>query len=182
MKKDSHKTRQFEEAASENPLFHDTWKLLRKYRDVVFSLELSIQHVKKSFEIEFGSTVDEFLDSLYVAGLEFEGTQLEHQAKCIERSNKMVKMLETAVELLRSKHKFGETFYWVLYYTYLSPQELKSVQEVIETLRPHISYISYRTYYRHRREAIEALSSVLWGYTSKDCIELLNHFFPDEGE
>jgi len=66
-------------------------------------------------------------------------------------------------------------------FTYLSPQELKSVNEIIETLRPHISYISYRTYYRHRREAIEALSSILWGYTSKDCMELLEKFFPDGG-
>jgi len=182
MKKNSYKTQQFEEMASENPLFHDTWKLLRKYRDVVWSLELSIQHVKKSFEVEFGSSIDEFLDSIYLAGVEFGDTKIEHHAKCIDRSNKMLKMLETAVELLRSKHKFGETYYWVLYYTYLSPQELKSVYEIIETLRPHLKYISYRTYYRYRKEAIEALSSVLWGYTSKDCAELLEHFFPDEGK
>lgn len=178
MKKD--KSRQFEETASEDPLFHDTWKLLRKYRDVVWSLELSIQHLKKSFEIDFGSSIDEFLDSVYLAGVEFGDTKIEHHAKCIERSNKMIKMLDSAVELLRSKHKFGETFYWVLYYTYLSQQELKSVQEIIETLRAHISYISYRTYYRHRREAIEALSSILWGYSCKDCNELLERFFPDD--
>jgi len=94
----------------------------------------------------------------------------------------MIKMLESAVELLRSKHKFGETFYWVLYYTYFSPQELKSVHEIVETLRPHLKYISYRTYYRYRKEAIEALSSILWGYTSKDCMELLERFFPDDGQ
>jgi len=182
MKKDSYKTRQFEEMASENPLFHDTWKLLRKYRDVVWSLELSVQHVKKSFEIDFGSTIDEFLESIYLTGMEYGYGKIEYHAKCIERSNKMVKMLETAVELLRSKHKYGETYYWVLYYTYLSPQELKSVFEIIETLRPLLKYISYRTYYRYRKEAIEALSSVLWGYTSKDCIELLEHFFPDESK
>ena len=28
-------------------------------------------------------------------------------------------------------------------------------------------------YYRKRREAIEALSSVLWGYTSKDSLDML---------
>ena len=180
MKRDSYKTRQFEEMASENPLFHDTWRLLRKYRDVVWSLELSVQHVKKNFEIEFGSSIDEFLDSIYLAGVEFGDTKLEYHAKCIERSNKMIKMLDTAVDILRSKHKFGETYYWILYYTYLSPQELGSVYEVIETLRSHLKYISYRTYYRYRNEAIDALSSVLWGYTSKDCMELLEHFFPDE--
>ena len=163
-----------------DPLFHDTWKLLQKYRDVVWSLELSVQHVKKSFEIEFGTSVDEFLDSVQCAGLELAGTKIERHIKCIERSNKMLKMLETAVELLRAKHKNGETYYWVLYYTYLSPQELRSVMEIIEMLRPHLKFISYRTYYRFREEAVESLSSVLWGYTSKDCAELLEQFFPEE--
>jgi len=180
MKSNSHKTRQFEESVKENPLFHDTWKLLRKYRDVVWSLEMSVQHLKKSFEIEFGSSVDEFLDSIYLAGLEFNDTKIEYHAKCIERSNKMLKMLETAIEILRSKHKFGESYYWVLYFTYLSPQELSSVHEVIDTLLPHVRNISYRTYYRLRKEAIEALGSILWGYTSKDCIELLDRLFPEE--
>ncbi len=178
MKKNKNET--IHEDMTDNPLFHDTWKLLRKYRDVVWSLELSVQQVKKSFEIEFNSSIDEFLDSIYLAGAELEGTNIEHHAKCIERSNKMLKLVETSVELLRTKHKCGETYYWVLYYTYLSPQEVGSVVEIIETLRPHLKYISYRTYYRYRKEAIDALSSVLWGYTSKDCIELLEHFFPDE--
>ena len=30
---------------ADNPLYHDTWKLLKKYRDVVWSLEISVQHV-----------------------------------------------------------------------------------------------------------------------------------------
>ena len=98
-----------EKNVAENPLYHDTWKLLKKYRDVVWSLELSVQHVRTKF----------------------------------------------------------------------SPQQLKNVEELIENLRPHIRDISFRTYYRKRREAIEALSSVLWGYTSKDSLDVLEKFFPD---
>lgn len=60
----------------------------------------------------------------------------------------MLKLVDTSIELLRSKHKNGETFYWVLYYTYLSPQEVGSVLDIIEAIRPHVKYISYRTYYR----------------------------------
>ena len=69
--------------------------------------------------------------------------------------------------------------YWLLYYSFLSPQQLKNVEEIIENLRPHIRDISFRTYYRKRRETIEALSSVLWGYTSKDSLDVLEQFFPD---
>lgn len=165
---------------AENPLFHDTWKLLKKYRDVVWSLELSVQQVRNSFQIEFGASIEDFLDSIYLAGADLSGSNLEHHAKCIERSHRMLKLMETAVELLRSKHKHGESYYWILYYTFLSPQQLHSVEEILEKLQPHIRNISFRTYYRRRQEAIDALGGVLWGYTSRDCMEVLEQFFPDD--
>lgn len=166
--------------ATDNPLYHDTWKLLRKYRDVVWSLELSVQQVRNNFEIEYGSSVEEFLDSIYLAGADLSGSVIERHAQCIEQSHKMLKLLDTAIELTRTKHKNGESYYWILYYSFLSPQQLRNVEEIVEKLRPHIRDISLRTYYRRRREAIEALSSVLWGYTSKDSLEILEHFFPDK--
>ena len=86
----------------------------------------------------------------------------------------MLKLLDTAIDLLRSKHKNGESYYWLLYYSFLSPQQQRNVEEIIEKLRPHIRDISFRTYYRKRREAIDALSSVLWGYTSRDSLIILN--------
>lgn len=165
----------------ENPLYHDTWKLLKKYRDVSWSLELSVQQVRSRFRIEYGSTIEEFLDSIYLAGADLAGSEIEQHAKCIERSHRMLELLDSAVELLRTKHKNGEVYYWLLYYTFLSPQQLHNVEEIIEKLRPHIRDISYRTYYRKRREAIEALSSILWGYTAKDSLAVLEQFFPDSG-
>lgn len=152
---------------TENPLYHNTWKLLKKYRDVVWSLELSVQQVRNRFEIEYGSSIEEFLDSIYLAGADLSGSDIEHHAECIERSHQMLKLLDAAIDLLRNKHKNGESYYWLLYYSFLSPQQLRNVEEIIEKLRPHIHDISFRTYYRRRREAIEALSSILWGYTSK---------------
>lgn len=164
---------------TQNPLFHDTWKLLKKYRDVVWSLELSVQQVRTSFQIEYGNCIEDFLDSIYLAGADISGSKLEHHSKCIERSHRMLKLIETAIDLMRSKHKNGEIYYWILYYTFLSPQQLHNVEEIIEKLRPHLRDISFRTYYRKRQEAIEALSSVLWGYTSQDCLEILERLFPN---
>ena len=65
---------------TENPLYHDTWKLLKKYRDVVWSLELSVQQVRNRFEIEYGSTIEDFLESVYLAGVDFAGSDIEHHA------------------------------------------------------------------------------------------------------
>lgn len=164
----------------ENPLFHDTWKLLKNYRDAVWNLELAVQQVRSTFEIEYGSSIEEFLDSIYLAGADIGGTKLENYAKSIERSNKMLNLLNSAVDILRNKHKHGEQYYWLLYYSYLSPQQLQNTDEIIEKLRPHITNISLRTYYRKRPEAVQALSSILWGYTSKDCLEMLEKFFPEQ--
>ena len=166
-------------SVEENPLFHDTWKLLKNYRDAVWNLELAVQQVRNTFEIEYGNSIEEFLDSIYLAGADIGGTRLENYAKSIERSNKMLNLLNSAVDVLRSKHKHGEQYYWILYYSYLSPQQLQNTDEIIESLMPHIANISKRTYYRKRPEAVQALSSILWGYTSKDCLEMLNKFFPD---
>ena len=80
MKKTAH-----EPKVTDNPLYHDTWMLLRKYRDVVWSLELSVQQVRRQFQIEYGSSIEEFLESLYVAGVTFEGSSIEDHARCIER-------------------------------------------------------------------------------------------------
>lgn len=165
---------------TENPLYHDTWKLLKKYRDVVWSLELSVQQVRNKFEIEYGSSIEDFLDSVYLAGADLSGSTIERHAECIEQSHRMLKLLDNAIDLLRTKHKNGETYYWLLFYTFLSPQQLRNVEEIIEKLRPYICDISFRTYYRKRQEAIDALSSILWGYTSKDSIDILDKFFPEK--
>ncbi len=165
----------------EDSRYHDTWLLLQKYRDVVWSLELSVQRVRAKFQMELGSSIEDFLDSIYVAGVDFKENGIQEHTQNIEQSHQMLKLLDTAVQLLRTKHKFGEVYYWILYYSYLSPQQYQNADEIVELLRPHIRDISYRTYYRRRKEAIEALSSVLWGYASRDSLCLLASFFPPNG-
>lgn len=166
--------------AMEDSRYHDTWKLLRRYRDVTWSMELSVQQLERQFQLEYGSSIEEFLDSVYSAGADLSGTEIEAHARCIQRSNNMLTLMGDAVDLLRKRHKNGETYYWILYYTYFSPQQLRNVDEIIIQLQPYIRDISFRTYYRKRREAVEALSSVLWGYTAQDNLHILEEFFPSK--
>ena len=162
---------------SENPLYHDTWTLLRKYREVVWSLELSVQKVRQRFQIEFGSSIEDFLESIYIAGVDFESSGIAEQARTIERNHKMLKLVDQSVEILREKHMFGEDYYWILFYSFLSPQQYHNSEEVVEQLQNHINHISYRTYFRKRKDAINALSSILWGFSTRDCKDILEHFF-----
>lgn len=164
------------EQVSENPKYHDTWLLLKKYRDVVWGLELSVQQVKRRFQMEIGSSIEDFLESIYIAGVDFSDNGIEEQARSIEKSYQMLKLLENSINILRNKHKHGEMYYWLLYYSYLSPQQYRSVDEIIELLRPHIADISQRTFFRRRKDAINALSSILWGYTSRESLSLLRQF------
>ena len=135
-----------------------------------------VRQVRNRFRIDYGKTIEDFLESVYLAGADLSGTELEHQAKCIEQSHKMLCLVDSAVDLMRAKHKNGEEFYWLLYYAYLSPQELQNVEEILDQLRPHIRDISTRTYYRKRKEAVEVLSSVLWGYTAQDSAGIVREF------
>lgn len=70
-------------------------------------------------------------------------------------------------------------YYWILYYAYLSPQQCENAGAILQLLETKGISISLRTYYVHRDEAIEVLSSILWGYTSQDCEKITNLLTPD---
>lgn len=171
--------RKMEKDVTQNPVYHDTWKLLKKYRDVVWSLELSVQQVRKQFQNEYGNTIEEFLESIYSAGADLSGTEIEHQARCIQRSARMIQLVDEAMELMRQKHRDGEELYWILYYTYIFSPQLRNTEQIVHKLKGHIQYISVRTYYRQKRYAIEVLGSILWGYSARDSKELLDQLCPE---
>ena len=68
----------------------------------------------------------------------------------------MLSILNNAIELMRSRHKKGELYYWILYYTYLSPQEYDNVNEILIALESHFQPMSPRTDYSRRKEAIHS--------------------------
>ena len=153
--------------------YHNTRTFLNKYRDISWILEVSDLNLQK----EFKSTYELFTDSPLVAGeVKDGGNPPENYTYALVRSKKMMQLTDTAIDLMRRKHKKGEFYYWILYYAYLSPQELQNVEEIIDQLRPHIRDISTRTYYRKRKEAVEVLSSVLWGYTAQDSAGIVREF------
>ena len=133
----------------EDPRFHDTYQFLRRYRDATYSLKVVVHQMEHQFKLQYDNDIDKFLDSIYAAGADL------------------------------TNHKHGEQYYWILYYAFLSPQEMKNTDEILDKLAHHITNISYRTYYRKRRAAIEALSTILWGFTAKETLDTLNKFFPE---
>jgi len=156
--------------------YHDSEKLLKTYRDVRWNLKLSMEHHRQDFEAEYGMSVTEYLEDVYAAGIEFAGTKLEHHANSMKRTAEMLKLIDGAIHLIRENNSEGETFYWILYYSYLSPLKLNSVNEIIDRIQMHIPYISRDIYFRHRKKAVNVFASVLWGFTTKSEIGILDAF------
>ena len=137
-------------APEEHPFYHDTWKLLKNYRDVAWNLEIADLDLQAEMRAEYGTAEGGSLAALTEAGADLHGTRIESFARSLERSRKMMQLLDAAIQLMRRRHKKG-----------------------LSALEAHFPPMSRRSYYTYRTEAIETLSSVLWGYTSRECAEVL---------
>ena len=78
----------------EEYLYHNTEMLLKKYRDVVWSIEVSAIQAQISFELEMDCKLNEFLEMSYAAGMDVSGTQIQEQMRTLERNKKMLKMVK----------------------------------------------------------------------------------------
>lgn len=160
-------------------LYHDTEYLLKKYRDIRYDMICQKMYAEKEVEAEFGMNIDDFLDATYQAGLNFEDTKLESMIKNLKLTNDMLKMLCNTVTFIRENHKYGEIYYWILFYTYLSQYKADDFEILLEKIGQHVPYISSYIYYDRRKEAINKVSDYLWGYTSKETIEVLTEIIKE---
>lgn len=170
--------KRYENGMSRNEfLYHNTEILLKKYRDVVWSIEASAIQAEISFELEMDCRLEEFLEMSYEAGADLSGTHIQEQMRTLERNKKMLKIIEKSVEILRSSPVHGETYYWIVYFTYLSPRVCVSIEDIVQNVNEKTNeFMSRKTYFKHRKDAINKLSNLLWGFTSKDSSSILEQF------
>jgi hypothetical protein len=161
--------------------YHDPARLLKTYRDVRWNLKLSMEQHRQDFEAEYGMSVTDYLEDVFAAGADFAGTKLEHHANSMKRTAEMLKLIDFAAHLIRENNSEGETFYWILYYSYFSPQKLNNADEIVERIQMHIPYITKDSYYRQRKRAVNTFSSVLWGFTAKSDVNILDLFITESG-
>lgn len=164
----------------QHPFYHNTLKLLQNYRDVNWSLEVSAQNLQSEFRAEYGGTSADYVDDLTINGDKSSAARIEGLTLSLEKSRRMMQLVNSAIDLMRQKHKKGELYYWILYYKYMCPQEPSTVNEVLILLEKHFQPMSVRTYYSRREEAVQILSNILWGYTATECKEFMRVFFTDK--
>lgn len=100
----------------ENNVYHDVIQLFKIYRAVNWRMQIKVNQVKHRIREEYGTDLDEFLDSIYQAGMDINQDldDMKQRIEVINRSNKFLKLIDEAVELMRNFHPQGERYYWVL--------------------------------------------------------------------
>lgn len=161
-------------------VYHDVVTLFKIYRSVSWRMQVQIGQVKHRFQKEYGTDVDDFLDSLYQAGMDLKDDEanIRTRVEAISSSNRFLQLIDESVDLMRRYHPQGEKLYWVLYYTYMSAYKPMNITEVISKLEPHLPQtirINRSTYFRWRESALKAVEGILWGYEEESRI-LLEHY------
>ena len=116
----------------ENNVYHDVIRLFKIYRAVNWRMQIKVNQVKHRIREEYGTDLDEFLDSIYQAGMDINQDldDMKQRIEVINRSNKFLKLIDEAVELMRNFHPQGERYYWVLYYSYMSARKAENIDEI----------------------------------------------------
>ena len=142
-------------------VYHDVVTLFKIYRSVSWRMQVQANQVKHRFQKEYGTDIDEFLDSIYQAGMDLNEDDANIRYKVEAISNPL-----------------GEKYYWVLYYTYISAHQPMNVAEIVRNVESHLPdnmQINRSTYFRWREGAFKAVEGILWGY-EEESRRLLEHF------
>lgn len=158
---------------------HNTKYLLKQYRRVVYSVRLSEADMNARMEMEHGLRLSSLEVNAELAGIDLSDSKLEAYANSVIRSKNMLQIIDNALEGLRMDPDRGEYLYQLLYVTYFSPQKPKNRDAILSEL-DRLGYpMSIPTYHNHLKVAIKAIDRILWGYTARDCIELIKQFLPE---
>ena len=149
--------------------FHNTKYLLKQYRKVVYAIHVSEADLNARMEMEHGITLSAMEVNAELAGIDLSGTKLEN----------MLRIINTCLDAVRQDPDDGELHYQVLYVTYFSDRKPVNRDALLIELDRRGFPMSPTTYHKYLNESIRAIDRILWGYTARDCIELVKQFLPE---
>lgn len=157
---------------------HNTKYLLKQYRRVVYSVQVSESELNLRMEMEHGMKLSTLEVNAELAGIDLTGTKLEGYAQSVIRSKNMLQIIQNALDTVRMDPEHGELMYQVLFLTYFSPVKPKNREVILAALDKQGYPMSMVTYHNYLNMAIKAIDRILWGYTARDCIEIVKAFLP----
>ena len=84
--------------SKDNQVYHDVAVLFKIYRSVSWRMQVQIGQVKHRFQKEYGTDVDQFLESIYQAGMDINDDEanIKSRVEAINSSNKFLKLIQKA--------------------------------------------------------------------------------------
>ena len=161
---------------SKEQAYHNTLLLLRQYRAARWNLELGMAQIRENSPMDFNLPMEEQLSAISDLGVSYYGKPLEQQTDALLLTWKMLQLIDHSVQMMRTRHAKGELYYQILYLNFLSEEGTLPTALLLDGLKAHGFYMSNRSYFRHKKSAIDVLGSVLWGYTTRDCLQLLQQY------
>ena len=159
--------------------FHNTKYLLKQYRRVVYSVQMSESELNMRMEMKHGMRLSTLEVNSELAGIDLSGTKLESHARSVIRSKNMLEIIDAALNAVRDDPDRGELLYFVLYYTYFTKQKPRNREQIILELDRKGFPMSVASYHNYLNAGIKAIDRILWGYTARDCIDLIKQFLPE---
>lgn len=158
--------------------YHNTKHLLKQYRRVAYAIQISETDMNVRMEMEHGTRLSTLEVNAELAGVDLTGSKLEGYARTVIRSKNMLQIIDNALETVRMDPDHGEVMYQVLFLTYFSPKKLTNREVILDELERLGFPMSMGTYHNYLNMAIKAIDRILWGYTARDCMEIIKQFLP----
>ena len=156
--------------------FHNTKELLKKYRQVMMCVGENLDEIETNIN-DIGDRFAILAEFTRIESIDLSEVKLENHIRCMERTRQMIKLIDSAIAKLRKYDINGEEFYWILYLKYIcdNSEKCKNDMDIIDKMCDEGRPISTSTFYRRHNMAIDALSNILWGYTTKESIKIVNN-------
>ena len=156
--------------------FHNTKELLKKYRQVMMCVCENLDEIETNIN-DIGDRFAILAEFTRIEDIDLSEVKLENHIRCMERTRQMIKLINSAIAKLRKYDINGEEFYWILYLKYIcdNSEKCKNDMDIIDKMCDEGIPISTSTFYRRHNMAIDALSNILWGYTTKESIKIVNN-------
>lgn len=137
-------------------LYRYTLRLLKHYRSYHWQLKVFTYRA---------SGLTETPELTEPPKLAENGAYLDHEQKQLWKQisflSEYLSRFDHLVELIRNHHPYGEQYYWILYYTYLSPKKPECTDHILDLLSGQGCPIPRRTYFRKRKAAVETLAILI---------------------
>lgn len=159
--------------------FHNTKHLLQQYRRVAYAVKMSEADLNVRIEMEHGTRLSTFELNAELAGIDLSNTKLENYARTVIRSKQMMEIIHNALEYVKEDPDRGDLLHAVLDQTYFTPRKPRNREEILYALSRLGFDMSMASYHIYLNQAIQAIDRILWGYTARDCMEIIKQFLPE---